>query len=135
MSGQPAGRIAPILPVSDVESASRHLCGKLGFTVREAPRDGRDWALLARPEGDVLLVPNDWPPGCAIQVDDVDATCAQLRILGAEFKSGPMNQEYGQRDILVRGPDGYQIRFWAPLVSEEGFASPPDESGSIDVPF
>lgn len=135
MSKPPDGRMAPVLSVDDVDSASRYLRDKLGFTVREPSGNGREWALLARPEGGVLLVPKGWPLGCAVQVDDVDATCAQLRMLGAEFESGPMDQEYGQRDFIVRGPDGYQIRFWSPVASNEGAASPPDETGSGDVPF
>jgi catechol 2,3-dioxygenase-like lactoylglutathione lyase family enzyme len=128
-------RIAPVLPVSDVEAASQYFRDKLGFTIRQNMGEGRQWAVVARGTSDVILVPKDWPGGCALQVDDVDAVCAELLKRHADFESGPMNQEYGERDFLVSGPDGYVIRFWGPLKMEEMATSPPDETGNDSVPF
>lgn len=130
-----SGGISPVLPVSDVEAASQYFCDKLGFTIQQDVGEGRDWAVVSWGTNTIMLVPKDWPPGCSIRVDDVDAVCDELRSRHADFESGPMNQEYGQRDFLVRGPDGYAIRFWGPLKIEEGTASPPDETGDESVPF
>jgi catechol 2,3-dioxygenase-like lactoylglutathione lyase family enzyme len=128
-------RIAPVLPVSDVQAASQYFCDKLGFTIQQGAGDGWGWAVVTRGTSAIMLVPKDWPPGCSIQVDDVDAVFAELRSRQADFESGPMNQEYGRRDFLVRGPDGYAIGFWGPEKIEENESSPPDETGDESVPF
>jgi catechol 2,3-dioxygenase-like lactoylglutathione lyase family enzyme len=128
-------RITPVLLVSDVEAASLYFRDKLGFFIKQGIADGWGWAVVSRGTSEIMLVPKDWPPGCCIRVDDVDGVCDELVSRDAEFESGPMNQQYGQRDFLVRGPDGYAIGFWGPLKIEEGFASPPDETGDEDVPF
>ncbi len=127
--------IAPVFPVSDVEAASYYFRDKLGFTIQQPYGDGREWAVVSRGTSEVTLVPKSWAVGCAIRVEDVDAVCAELLSRQAEFESGPTNQEYGQRDFLVRGPDNYEIRFWGPLKVEEGSASPSDETGDDNVPF
>jgi catechol 2,3-dioxygenase-like lactoylglutathione lyase family enzyme len=130
-----ADRIVPVLPVSDVPVASQFFRDNLGFTIRQGVGDGWGWAVVCRGTSEIMLVPKDWPPGCSIRVDDVDAIYAELRARHAEFESGPMNQEYGQRDFLVCGPDGYAIRFYGPLKTERGAASPPDKTGDESVPF
>ena len=134
-SMNPNDRIAPVLPVLDVEAASQYFRDKLGFIIKQSVGEGRDWAVISRGTSEIMLVPKDWPQGCSIRVDDVDAVCAELLSRNADFESGPMNQEYGQRDFLVNGPDGYAIRFWGPLKMEKGAASPPDTTGDESVPF
>jgi catechol 2,3-dioxygenase-like lactoylglutathione lyase family enzyme len=126
--------IAPVFPVPDVEAASHYFRDKLGFTI-QARDDGQEWAVVCRGSSEITLVPKSWAVGCAVRVEDVDAVCTELLARQAEFESGPMNQEYGQRDFVVRGPDGYEIRFWGPLKVEEGVASPLVHSGDDNLPF
>jgi catechol 2,3-dioxygenase-like lactoylglutathione lyase family enzyme len=128
-------RLTPVFPVSDVEAASQYFCEKLGFTIQQAPGNGREWAVVSRGTSEIMLVPKDWPSGCSIRVDDVDEVCAELLSRYADFESGPTNQEYGRRDFLVRGPEGYEIGFWGPLKVEQEPASPPGETGDDNVPF
>jgi catechol 2,3-dioxygenase-like lactoylglutathione lyase family enzyme len=128
-------RIAPVFPVADVEAASCYFRDKLGFTIQQPYGHGREWAVVSRGTSEITLVPKSWAAGCAIRVEDVDAVCAELLARQAEFESGPTNQEYGQRDFAVRGPDGYQVSFWGPLKAEEGAESPPNETGDDSVPF
>ena len=128
-------RITPVFPVSDVEAASHYFRDKLGFTIQQASGNDWEWAVVSRGTSEIMLVPKDWAPGCSLRVDDVDAVCAELLSRQAGFESGPTNQEYGQRDFLVRGPDGYEIGFWGPLTDEQGIASPPDQTGDDSVPF
>ena len=42
-----------------------------------------------------------------IEVDDVDATCAELRRRGVELLNGPMDRPWGVRTASFRDPAGY----------------------------
>lgn len=106
--------IAPVLPVADVRASSEYLVDKLGFTIEEPFGNDRGWSVVRKGRSTIVLVPKDWPVGCEIRVDDVDQVFAELLALGAKFESPLMNQEYGQRDFTVRGPDGSVISFWSP---------------------
>jgi catechol 2,3-dioxygenase-like lactoylglutathione lyase family enzyme len=115
MNSEPRDWISPVLPVGDVRASCEHLRDKLGFTVEEQCSGDRDWAIVQKGRSAIVLVPRDWPTGCEIRVADVDQVFDELAAFGAEFESGPMNQEYGQRDFVVRGPEGSMIRFWSIL--------------------
>jgi hypothetical protein len=107
--------IIPILPVDDVAKASEYLRDRLGFTIERTPEEkGYDWILARRDSCRIMLVPKDWPPGCVIHVEDVDAAFSDLSTRGAVFESPVMNQEYGWRDFTVRGPDDFQFIFSGP---------------------
>ena len=124
-----------MLSVLDVEAAFHYFRDKLGFTIRQTVADGWGLAMVCRGTSAIVSVPKDWPLGCSIRVDDVDTVFAELQGRHADFESPPMNQEYGGRDFLVRGPDGYAIGFWGPEKIEENESSPPDESGDESLPF
>jgi catechol 2,3-dioxygenase-like lactoylglutathione lyase family enzyme len=47
-------------------------------------------------------------------VDDVDALHEELVGRGADLLHGPVEQEYGLREIRVRDPDGYILAFGRP---------------------
>jgi lactoylglutathione lyase len=42
-----------------------------------------------------------------IEVDDVDATCAELAMSGAELLNGPMDRPWGIRTACFRDPAGH----------------------------
>jgi len=42
-----------------------------------------------------------------IQVDDVDAVCAELSKRGVELLNGPMDRPWGPRTACFRDPDGH----------------------------
>jgi hypothetical protein len=72
------------------------------------------WVVLERDEIEIHLVPQDWPGGALIRVDDVDIVAEELSTLGATFESGPTSQEYHMRDFAVSDPNNNQIGFWQP---------------------
>jgi catechol 2,3-dioxygenase-like lactoylglutathione lyase family enzyme len=109
----PEVRIIPVLPVADVEQAAEFFREKLGFDIRQSASKW-GWAIVSRNGAEIVLAPKEWPAGCEIRVEDVDRMFDELLGRGAEFESGPTNQEYGARDFAVRGPDGYQIAFSGP---------------------
>jgi uncharacterized glyoxalase superfamily protein PhnB len=47
-------------------------------------------------------------------VDDLEALHEELVRRGAELLHGPVDQEYGQRELRVRDPDGYILAFGTP---------------------
>jgi catechol 2,3-dioxygenase-like lactoylglutathione lyase family enzyme len=49
-----------------------------------------------------------------IWVDDVDALHEELSGCGAALLHGPVDQEYGLRELRARDPDGYVIAFGRP---------------------
>ena len=66
-----------------------------------------------------------------LSVLDVEAAAQYFR----DKLGFTIQQVVGERDFLVRGPDGYAIGFWGPPKIEEGTASPPDETGDMSVRF
>lgn len=53
-----------------------------------------------------------------LKVDDVDAFHATLVDRGVEGVTNPKTQFYGQRDFMLRDPEGYRLAFYAPVTME-----------------
>lgn len=47
-----------------------------------------------------------------IAVDDVDATYAQLMQKGIQPATKPKDWKWGNREFIVKDPDGYKLCFW-----------------------
>jgi len=47
-----------------------------------------------------------------IHVDDVDAKYAELLKLGITPRSEPRDWNWGNREFVVKDPDGYKLCFW-----------------------
>jgi uncharacterized glyoxalase superfamily protein PhnB len=69
--------------------------------------------LLKAEEGKELIAPAEVAPHDAgvrvqftITVDDVDATCEELRRRGVELLNGPMDRPWGIRTAAFRDPAG-----------------------------
>ena len=114
-------QITPFMHVPDLEGALAFLTDILGFRTWLRMRD---YAYVER-EGCAIRIleskgPNAAPPGNRrfayyIDVNDVDALHAELKpkldTLPAGEVEGPLDQEYGQRELLVVAPDGNLIVF------------------------
>lgn len=50
-----------------------------------------------------------------IQVDDVDEKFAELQAAGITPATEPRDWEWGNREFIVKDPDGYKLCFWHPL--------------------
>ncbi len=120
-------QITPFMHVRELEPAIAFL-ERLGFET--ILRIGRDYAYLDR-EGAgmrVLARPEaiEFPPGNGrfayyIDVRDVDSIHAELKAvldsLPAGHVHGPADKAYGQRELIVRAPDGQLLVFGAALPS------------------
>lgn len=109
--------VTPFLQVRDLEVTLAFFAG-LGFPAlyREA-----NYAYLEREGCGFRVLENcETPPGHGgfayyVDVRDVDALHAELKpALGAlppGHVKGPIDQEYGQRELLIRAPDGNLLVF------------------------
>ncbi|HEY0707528.1 MAG TPA: VOC family protein, partial [Polyangia bacterium] len=113
-------RIAnPILHVSNSAAAEVFYCGKLGFRTKFAYRPDptksdpcylgvvRDGAHLhlSSFSGDGALAGSH----VQILVDDVDSLLAEYGAQDLPSLAGPMDQSWGNREIVVRDPDGNKL--------------------------
>ncbi|NQW09715.1 MAG: VOC family protein [Alphaproteobacteria bacterium] len=144
---------APLVPefvVSDIAASRRFYTEGLGFMVLfDRPEEGFAYLNLDRVQ--IMLVQNrddltvvkilgpQTPPfgvGSHLQIaaPDVDAMVDRLAERGHAILKGPTDVwrrvrdlECGQREIWLRDPDGYLLRFHADL----GYRSPGDEIAEI----
>ena len=121
--------LAPVLLAPDVEEALDHYRDVLGFEVRpygEAPyeygyarRDGTNIHIAradhCRPNSDLVSGLFD----VYIWVEDVDGAHEELVGRGASLLHGPVDREYGQREIRVRDLNGYILGIGQPLEAKE----------------
>jgi catechol 2,3-dioxygenase-like lactoylglutathione lyase family enzyme len=114
-------RITPFMHVPDFEAALHFFTEILGFTCRF--RQGK-YAYVQREAVAFRLLENSGddgaPPGnrrfCYyVDVEDVDALAEELKpkasLLNDGDIYGPIDQIYGQRELLVVAPDGNLIAF------------------------
>jgi catechol 2,3-dioxygenase-like lactoylglutathione lyase family enzyme len=114
-------QVTPFMTVSDLESAVRFFTEILGF---EALLRFHDYAYVEREEVGFRILevkgPEGAPPGNRrfayyIDVRDVDLVYAELKpkldTLPKGDVYGPVNQSYGQRELLVLAPDGNLLAF------------------------
>jgi catechol 2,3-dioxygenase-like lactoylglutathione lyase family enzyme len=72
------------------------------------------FALLRLGQGRLgLLADRSRPFHVELEVPDLDAAAAELRALGVEV-DGPAMRRWGERDALVRDPDGDLLEFASP---------------------
>jgi catechol 2,3-dioxygenase-like lactoylglutathione lyase family enzyme len=117
---------AVVLLVTNVERSTDYYRDALGFETSRwevnpdhygyASRDGCHVHFAhfdARPRPNHEAVPPDMFDAY-FWVDDVDALHDELKGRGAELVHGPVDQEYGLRELRVRDPDGYILAFGRP---------------------
>jgi catechol 2,3-dioxygenase-like lactoylglutathione lyase family enzyme len=119
--------------VDDIDSACDFYCGRLGF--HEDMHPAPTFAMLSR--GDlrlVLSVPGGGPGGgqampdgtepapggwnrFQLEVDDIEATVAELREHGARFRNDIVTG-VGGRQILVEDPAGNPVELFEPTQAD-----------------
>ncbi len=117
-------QVTPFLHVADIDEAVGFFTDILGF---EALYRETAYAYVHRETVGFRLLESE--PGCVppphggfayyIDVRDVDALYLDLKprldTLPADDVHGPADKNYGQRELLVRAPDGNLIAFGMPL--------------------
>jgi len=114
-------RITPFMHVPDIDEAISFFVDRLGFALRFR---SADYAYVQREAAAFRLLQNRGddgaPPGnrrfCYyIDVADVDALHAELqpRLTGLNDGDvhGPVDQMYGQRELMIVAPDGNLLVF------------------------
>lgn len=114
-------QVTPVMHVDSVERAVAFFTEVLGF---EALVRARDYAYVHRETAGLRILRNKGadgaPPGNRrfayyVDVHDVDAVYAELKpkldALPRGDVYGPVDQEYGQRELLVLAPDGNLLAF------------------------
>lgn len=111
--------VTPFLRVPDIEAAKRFFADTLGFTIGF---EGGGYAYVYRDKAAFRMVADEILPPRGegrytsyIDVDDVDALYAELKpkldLLPPGMVAPLCDQEYGQREFTVIGPDGDLIAF------------------------
>lgn len=109
-------RIAPILPIRDIDRSLAHY-GRLGFATRAYGCAEYGFATLDDVEIHLGGVPDDRPlqPASAyLLVDDADRVAEAWRATGADVRT-PEDTEWGKHEGVVIDPDGNIIRFGSPI--------------------
>ncbi|PYS93328.1 MAG: glyoxalase/bleomycin resistance/extradiol dioxygenase family protein [Acidobacteria bacterium] len=113
----------PVLHVSNSAAAEEFYCNRLGFRQEFAyrPFGGPDpcYMGLARDEAElhVSSFSGDGVAGGVVflLVDDVDELHEELRRKGVPIDTGPIDQDWGNREMYVKDADGNSIRFFCPI--------------------
>lgn len=126
-------QITPFMHVPDLAAALEFFCDLLGFTV---PYRQPGYAYVEREGCGIRLMQSDGdqgaPPGNRrfayyIDVRDVDALYEELKPkldrLPKGDVFGPVDQPYGQRELLILAPDGNLLAFGQMIRSQTDQAS------------
>ncbi len=118
-------QITPFMHVHDLGAAIDFFCDLLGFSI---PLRAADYAYVERDGCGMRLLQSDGnngaPPGNRrfayyIDVRDVDALHEELKPKLATLPPGdvfgPIDQPYGQRELLILAPDGNLLAFGQPI--------------------
>ncbi len=121
-------RVTPFMHVQDIEQALDFFTRILGFAI--GFRAG-NYAYVYRETAAFRILeqrgPEGAPPGNRrfayyVDVRDVDGLYAELKpkldTLAKGDVLGPLNQEYGQRELLVLAPDGNVLAFGQTIAGE-----------------
>jgi uncharacterized glyoxalase superfamily protein PhnB len=110
-------RIAPELPVSNLEKSLKYYEQRLGFQVAMRMPSG-DYAIVERDDVAIHLfqdVQSSAAVGIHIFTEDIEALHAELRQRGARISQGVLRKPWGNRDFRVNDDSGNEIKFTEPL--------------------
>jgi len=115
--------VAPMLLVADVQRTAAYFRDVLGFDVPQFWGEPAMFTIARREQASVMLrqwQPQEAPkPNGAFEdaldayfwVSDADSLHAEFSGKGADIVCAPVNQDYGMREFIVRGPDGHVLVF------------------------
>ena len=110
-------RIAPEIPVSDLEEAVEFYEQRLGFRVAMQMPD-RGYAIVERDDIAIHLFQDDTHNhsriGIHIFTESLDALHAELQARGAHLSQGITLKPWGNRDFRVNDNSGNEIKFTEP---------------------
>jgi catechol 2,3-dioxygenase-like lactoylglutathione lyase family enzyme len=112
------GRVAPSIPVADIERALRFYRDVLGFTVSFTNGNPASFAVINQGGAQLHLRVQAGRAGSShahIMVDDLDAVYERLLRAGATVRQAPKVQEWGLRDIVIADPDGNTVEIAEPV--------------------
>jgi len=111
-------RIAPELPVADLNKSIEYYEQKLGFQVVAQMPTG-NYAIVERDDVAIHLFRDDGhscsPVGIHIFTQDLDSLHAELQKRGARVSQGIIRKPWGNRDFRVNDDSGNEIKFTEPL--------------------
>jgi catechol 2,3-dioxygenase-like lactoylglutathione lyase family enzyme len=121
MSTWPGGISAITLFVEDLDAAKKFYSRAFGLPIHYQDDDSAVYNfgntlinLLKINEAPALIEPAKVAAGDSgsrvqftIEVDDVDATCAELQAKGVELLNGPMDRPWGIRTASFQDPAGH----------------------------
>jgi catechol 2,3-dioxygenase-like lactoylglutathione lyase family enzyme len=114
------GRIAPTLPVTDIDRAVAFYTQKLGMRQTFANGDPVGFVILQKDKAEIHLSLS--PDHVAstrnlahLIVSDAQTLHDYLDASGARIIKGLRDQKYGLRDFIVADPDGNRIDIGQPL--------------------
>jgi catechol 2,3-dioxygenase-like lactoylglutathione lyase family enzyme len=109
-------------------AASRDFYSKVGFEVKsDTPRfvelslDDFGITLVPMSEAEPEFAGDAAPTGKGkgyylyLQVSDADAKYAELKAAGIEPATAPRDWAWGNREFIVKDPDGFKMCFWQPV--------------------
>ena len=114
--------VAPRFLVPDVVKAAEYYRDVLGFEILGFLQDPPVLALVSRDDVEIHFGQGGAPagsgtpnrgsaPDACIWVGDVDVLAGELNERGARILEGPVDREYGMREIVIQDPDGFRIAF------------------------
>jgi len=115
-------RIAPELPVADLNTSIEYYEQKLGFHL-VAQMPAGDYAIVERDDVAIHLFKNDAghcsPVGIHIFTEGLDALHAELQRRGARVSQGIERKPWGNRDFRVNDDAGNKLKFTEPLSDDD----------------
>jgi len=118
------GRVAPTIPVTDIDHALRFYLDVLGFVVAFTNGDPVSFAVIKQGDAELHLRVQPGQAGAMhshLMVDDLDGVHDALRQAGIPIRQPPTVQPWGLRDLVVADPGGNSFEI-AELVSEPASA-------------
>jgi catechol 2,3-dioxygenase-like lactoylglutathione lyase family enzyme len=112
------GRVAPGVPVADMDRAIRFYRDLLGFDVQFTGGSPVSFAVLKQGDAELHLTLEPAKAGsfhAHLMVDDLDGVHERLQQGGATIREPPKVQPWGLRDIVNADPDGNTFEIAEPV--------------------
>jgi catechol 2,3-dioxygenase-like lactoylglutathione lyase family enzyme len=112
------GRVAPTIPVTDIDHALRFYRDVLGFDLAFTNGNPVSFAVIQQGDAQLHLSVQPGKAGSThahIMVDDLDGIHDALRQGGIPIRQPPTVQPWGLRDLVVADPDGNSFEIAEPV--------------------